>query len=460
MAEPAGRKGAGRSGPPLADVAERIISQARSGEQVEAFVGWSRDTAVRVYEGEVESLSSAESEGVGIRVVLGDRQGFAYAGSLDEDVVADTLSEARDNAGFATPDDAVGLAGPDGVDPPALDLWRDDLESLAAADKVSLALDLEKRARAGDARIRQVESANYGDGMSEVAIASSTGVRASQRRTGCHLSVWVIAGQGDDTQTGGGYSVGRSVPDLSVDEAADDAVDRATRMLGSRKARSARLPVVFDRRVTSTVLGVLAGTFSGEAVLKGRSLFADRLGQEVARPTLVLVDDPTNPDAFGASVHDAEGLACRRNVLIDAGVVSRFLYDSYAARRAGTASTGSAVRAGFKSGPGVGCRALALQPGTLSMEEVLAAADHGLFVQSVTGVHSGVNPVSGDFSVGAEGLMIRDGQLAEPVREVTIASTLQRMLLEVIEVGADQEWLPGIAAGVTLAVDGISLSGE
>jgi PmbA protein len=448
------------SRPALAAVAERIVGEARAGEEVEAFVGWARDTAVRVYGGEVESLSSAESEGVGIRVVLGDRQGFAYAGSLDAAVVADTLNEARDNAGFATPDEAVGLAGPDGVTPPALDLWRDELDALPAADKVSLALELESRARAGDPRIRQVESANYGDAMSEVAIASSTGVRASHRRTGCHLSVWVIAGQGDDTQTGGGYSVGRSAADLSVDEAATDAVERATRMLGSRKARSARLPVVFDRRVTSTVLGVLAGTFSGEAVLKGRSLFAERLGEEVAGADVVLVDDPTNPAAFGASVYDAEGLACRRNVLIDAGVVSRFLYDSYSGRRAGTASTGSAVRAGFKSGPGVGCRAVSLQPGTRSMDEILAGVGHGLFVQTISGVHSGVNPVSGDFSVGAEGLMIRDGKLAEPVREITIASTLQRMLRDVIEIGGDLEWLPGIAAGLTLAVDGISLSGE
>src|SRR5581483_6600841 len=133
------------------------------------YVGWARDTEVRVYGGDVESLSSAESEGVGIRVVLGDRQGFAYAGSLDEAVVADTLNEARDNAGFATPDEAVGLAAPDGVAAPVLDLWRDDLESLPASDKVSLALELEGRARSADDRIRQVESANYGDAMTEVA---------------------------------------------------------------------------------------------------------------------------------------------------------------------------------------------------------------------------------------------------------------------------------------------------
>ncbi len=130
------------------------------------------------------------------------------------------------------------------------------------------------------------------------------------------------------------------------------------------------------------------------------------------------------------------------------------------ARRAGTASTGSAVRGGFAGTPGAGCRAVVLQPGTLGLEEILAAVGEGLYVQSVTGVHSGVNPVSGDFSVGAEGLMVRDGRLAEPVREVTVASTLQRMLLSLLHVGADVEWLPGIAAGQTLAVGDMQLSGS
>jgi PmbA protein len=445
--------------PELADLAARVAGWARPGEQVEAYAAWGRDTDVRVYDREVESLSSAESAGIGIRVVIGERQGFAYAGTLDIDVVEETMAEARDNAGFASPDPAVGLAVPDGVAAADLDLWRDELVALPSEEKVRMALDLEARARSLDPRLRVVESANYGDAMTESAIATSTGITSSTRRTGAHLSVWVIAGEGDDTQTGGGYSVGRGPADLDVDEAAHDAVERAVRMLGAKKAPSARVPVVFDKRVTTTVLGVLAGTFSGEAVLKGRSLFANRLGEEVADSVVTFTDDPTDAEAFSASAYDSEGLACRRNVLIDRGVVSRFLYDSYNARRAGTTPTGSAVRAGFKSGPGVGCRAVSLAPGAGDLDSILAQVGQGLFVQSVSGVHSGVNPVSGDFSVGAEGLMIRDGRLAEPVREITIASTLLRMLREVIAVGSDLEWLPGMAAGVTLAVDGISMSG-
>ena len=443
----------------LLELATRVAGWARAGEEVEAFVGRSSDTDVVVYGGEIESLSSATSEGVGIRVVAGGRQGFAYAGSLDPEVVEETLSEARDNAGFGTPDEHLGLAVPDGVAAASLDLWRDELASFPPQAKIDLALDLERRVRAGDPRIRSVESSNYGDGASEAAVATSTGIAAAWRRTGCYVSAYALAGDGDETQTGGGYSVGRSPADLDVEQAATDAVDRSTRLLGARKPPSGRLTVVLDNRITTTLLAILAGTLSGESVLKGRSLFANRLGEEVAAPSLTLVEDPTDPDAYGAAAYDAEGLATRRNVLVSDGVLRSFVYNTYAGRRAGVASTGSAVRGGFKSAPGVGCRALSLSPGTESQEEILARVGSGLLVQSLTGVHSGVNAVSGDFSVGAEGLLFRDGALAEPVREVTVASTLQRMLRDVVAVGNDLEWLPGSAAGVTLAIADMTMSG-
>jgi PmbA protein len=231
-------------------------------------------------------------------------------------------------------------------------------------------------------------------------------------------------------------------------------------LLGAKKPKSARLNVVFDRRVTATLLSVLARTLSGEDVAKGRSLFAGRLGEEVGNAALTLVDDPTNSLAFGASAVDAEGLACRRNLLIENGRLVSYLYDTYSGRLAGTASTASAVRGGFKSTPGVGARALSLEPGDRDQRELIALVGDGLFVQEISGVHSGVNGVSGDFSVGAEGVMIRGGQLAEPVREITIASTIQRMLQHVIAIGNDIEWLPSSAAGITLAIGDVAMSGE
>lgn len=443
----------------LMDLAVQVAGWARDGEQVEAYVAEGTDTEVAVFDGEVESLSSAESSGIGIRVVKGNRQGFAYAGSLAPDVVAETLADARDNAGFASPDEWVGLAEPDGVAAASLELWSDELASFPAAEKVRLALELEKAVRAGDPRIRQVESAEWGDSAFESAVATSTGIRAQTRRTACYLSTYAVAGEGDDTQTGGGYSVGRAPSELDLAEAAGDAVERATRLLGATKPRSEHLTVVFEPRITATLLSVLGGTLQGEAVLKGRSLFAERLGEAVSVAGVTLVDDPTDAEAYGASPYDAEGLATRRNVLIEDGVLQRFLYNTYSARRAGTNSTASAVRGGFKSGPGSGARALALVPGTRDPEQILADVGDGLLVQSVSGIHSGVNPVSGDFSVGAEGVLVRGGALAGPVREMTIASTIQRMLAGIVGIGNDLERLPSSAAGLTLAIADVSLSG-
>jgi PmbA protein len=295
----------------------------------------------------------------------------------------------------------------------------------------------------------------------ETALVSTTGIRASTRKTSGFLSVGVIAGEGEASQTGGGFSVGRGFDSLDPDKATEDATTRAVRLLGATKGPSGRFTVVFDRRVASTLLSVVSSALSGEAVAKGRSFFAGRIGELVGDPVLTLVDDPTDPRAYGAAAYDAEGLACRRNVLIDGGVLRAFLYDTVSASRSGVASTGSAVRGGFAGTPGPGCRALTLAPGPEGYDQdaVLAAVGDGLYVQSMTGVHSGVNPISGDFSVGAEGLIIRDGVLAEPVREITVASTLQRMLQSLVAVGADLEWLPGIAAGQTLAIGDMQLSG-
>ena len=449
----------------LAELAERLVARARPGEQVEVYVGRSTHTEVRVFAGEVESLSSADTAGVGVRVIVGGdgsggaRQGFAYAGTLDEAVAAETLAEARDNAAFGTPDELLGLAPPDGVAPAELDLNRDGLAGVPADEKVRLALEVERATRAADRRIRAVESAGYGDSRSESAVASTAGIRSSSRRTVCSVHASAVAGEGDDTHTGYGYSVGREPADLDVVTAAADAAHRSTRLLGAVKPASRRLTAVFDPLVTARFLGVLGSALSAESVQKGRSMFAGRVGAAVAAPCLTLVDDPTEPRAYGASRFDAEGLASRRNPLIDGGHLQGFLHNAYTARKAGAASNACAVRAGYKSTPGAGSRALALAPGTLGQDELLVEVGEGLLVLSVSGMHSGTNPVSGDFSVGVEGLMIRDGARAEPIREATVASTLGQMLLAARAVGGDLEWLPGGAAGVSLVVGDVTLSG-
>ncbi|HEX9682204.1 MAG TPA: TldD/PmbA family protein [Acidimicrobiales bacterium] len=443
----------------LTDIVERIVGWAGDDEQVEAYASWGRDTDIEVYERDIESLSSAETQGVGIRVVKDGRQGFAYAASFDTDVLEETFAEARDNATFTEPDEWNGLTEPDGVAEATIEVWDGRLADVATADKVDLALRLERLVAEGDARIRAIESAAYGDAIVERALATTTGIRSALRRTVCSIAAYALAGEPDDTQTGFGFSVGRHVDDLDLDRAAADTVDRATRMLGATKPESLRTTVVLDPFVTSQFLSIIGSTLNGESVLKGRSLFADRLGESVAAVGVTLVDDPTDVRTYGASPTDGEGLASRRNALIDAGVLQQYVYDTYSGRRSGAGSNACAVRGGFKGSPGPGCRALVLEPGPMSPDELLASVSDGVLIQSVKGMHSGVNPISGDFSTGADGLRITDGALGEPLREFTIGSTIQKMLQGVIAVGNDLEFLPFSAAGQSLAISDVTISG-
>jgi PmbA protein len=443
----------------LLDLAAKVAGAAGAGEQVEAFVGRSTSTSVKVHGGAIESLTQATSAGIGVRVIEDGRQGFAWAGSLDDDVVTEVLAEARDNVAYAQAEPWVGLAEPDGVEPPRIDLWREGLVAQPTERKVDLALELERAVRARDPRIDGVRTAQWSDGAGEGAVATSTGIAVAGRSTFCNLSVLALASEGGETKTGYGVSVGREPDDVDLDRAADDAVERATRLLGAVQPASGSVTLVLEPRMAATLLGVVAGTLNGESVLKGRSPFADRMGEPIASPLFTLVDDPTDPLSLGADSHDGEGLATRRVPLIVEGVLQGFLHNTMTGRRAGVPSTASAVR-GYRSTPGVGAQALALATGSGSLDDLMAAVDHGVLVQSMTGLHSGVNPVSGDFSVGVEGLIVRGGQRAEPIREATIASTLQRLLLDVSAVGGEREWTPGGTGAAALVVPGVTLSGR
>ena len=442
----------------LLALAEKVVASAGPGEQVEAYVSRGGETDIRVYQGQLEHFVSAQSEGIGVRVIREGRTGFAYAGVLDEAAVAEVLAEARDNAAFGSPDEWAGLAEPDGVSVTPQVLWDDAVVRVSAERKVALAEELERIPLAADPRVR-VESANYSDGWGEAAVATSTGIRASGRENGCFVSVGTLADDGGETQSGFGFAVGRDPEALDLGRAANDGADRATRLLGATKPSSTRATIVLDPYVTAQFLGIVSATLNGEAVVKGRSVFADRVGSAVAAPQVHLVDDPTNPLAYTATDIDGEGLAARRNTLIEGGVLRRFVHNSYSARRAGAVSTGNAVRGGFKGTPGVGCLAIQLTPGLRSQAELVESVGTGILIQSVKGMHSGVNPISGDFSTGATGLVISDGAVGAPLREFTIASTLQRMLLDIVEIGGDLEWLPSRAAGMSLVISDVTVSG-
>ncbi len=442
----------------LLDLGQAIVERARPSEQVEAFVARSRSTSVRVHGGAVESFTRAESFGVGVRVIADRRQGFAHCGSFEPSAVHEAVEEARENARFAEPDEWGALPEPDGVPYPDIDGWSEAPGRFGEAAKVDLALALERDALALDPRVTASKAASYGDSMGEVAIVSSTGIRCLERGASCSASVVVVGRDDTGATTGWGVDATRDPSSLDTRRVAADAVHRAVRMLGAGQPSSRRITIVLEPRLAASLLGIVAGMLSAERVAKGRTPFAGRRGEQIASPLLTLTEDPTDTRSLGADVCDGEGLASRATVLIADGVLKQFVTDTSTSRRLGLPPTASALR-GSASTPHPGARLLVAAPGAVDRSDLLARVDDGLFVTALSGLHSGVNAISGDFSVGVEGLVIRHGELAEPVREATLASTVPKMLLGLGIVGADLEWIPGGSGMVSLAVDDIALSG-
>lgn len=432
--------------PDLADLCARAVEGARSGEDVEAFASEGKRTQVRVRGGEVESLTFADSRGLGVRVIAGNRVGYAYAADPDEDGVDELVGSARESAGFAQPDQGNTLPSLGDVEP-LPEIFREAQTGVETSQKVSRAVELERAAVSVHPEVRKVESAAYGDSVSRVAIASTKGGPLAYARTDSWAAVSALAERDGETQTGFGFVLAREIGALEWEEAAREAALRASRLLGGTKPRSERIPVILDPVGAASFLGVLAGALSAESVLKGRSLFAGMVGQEVAAGLVTLVDDGRLAEGPAVAPFDDEGVPTDRTKLIENGVLGGFLHNTYTATKSGGRSTGNAGRGGYRTVPGVAPSNLYLEPGEASSEELLEQAGRGVYVQDVTGLHSGANPISGEFSVGAAGLRVEGGAFSGALREMTIASTLVDVLRLVVALGNDLRFPVGGGLG-------------
>jgi PmbA protein len=433
----------------LGELAGAAIEAARDREAVEAYAEETRRTEVTAYKGEVEGLTFAESRGVGVRLIAADRLGYAYAADPSIDEVRTAVARARENAELATEDEFNVLPPAMAIEPiPAL--FRQDQAAIATERKVSVALDLEHLAVSADPRVAKVDQAGYGDAVSRVAIASTAGVTAEYGRTDCWAVVSALAEQDGETQSGWSFRVARELGELDWGSVAEEAVERSARLLGAIKPASGRVPVVLDPFAGSSFLGILAGALSAESVQKQRSLFAGLLGEEVGSPLMTLVDDGRTLDGPAAAPFDDEGVPTGRTELIAHGRLMAFLHNAYTARRGGTDSTGNARRGGYRTPPGVGTTNFFVQPGATPVSDILLRAQGGVLIQDVSGVHSGANPISGEFSVGATGLQIVDGELGEPLREMTVASTIPEMLKGIAAVGDDLRFFTAVGVPTIL----------
>jgi PmbA protein len=447
----------------LSAAAQRAVEAATAAgsSDAEAYVQREAGRTVRVHGGEVESLTAAVQSGVGIRAWVGHRVGYAYGTDLSAAGVAAIAAgaveaaEVADEDEFASPPQPAEFEALPGLNDPAVGEWE-------AARVAELAIAIERAALESDPRLVAVEQAVYADADEQVAIASSTGVGGEYETSSCYAYLQALAEGVDGRETGLGFGLARGPRGLDPEAIGAEGAARALEMIGAGKPESRSCPVVLDETVAASFFGLIGGGLSARAVQRGRSPLAGRLEDEVASEALALHDDGRAAAGPASAPFDGEGLPHRRLALIEGGRLRSYLYDTYSANREGGASTGSASRHGYRSLPAAAATNLIVAPGSHSFEQLLAAAGEGVYVNDVAGLHSGVNPVTGVFSVGASGRMIRGGALAEPVREFTIAGELVAMLRSVGAAGAQPRWVPfgGSVSTPPLLIAEMAISGS
>lgn len=438
-------------------VLERAVALGVADVEVYAESGTSR--RIKVFKQAVEQLTAARRRGVGVRVWREGAVGHAFTSDLAEPALDDLVRRAVDHAAVSDPDEFSHIPAPSGQ-PAAVDPFDERLTRATDDRRIELALAVEAAALAADPRVKTVEDTMYVDGDAEVFLASTSGVRGSFRANQCYTFAYVLAEQDGQVETGVSYAVGRALEDLDATAVGTEAAERACRLLGGRKCPSMKASVILDPFVSAAFFGVLSSALTADAVQKGRSLFAGREGQSVAGKLLTLVDDGVRADGPESAPFDGEGTPCRRTPLIDKGVLQGFLYDTYTARKAGRSSTGNGLRGGYSGIPGVRATNLVVDGPVTPVADIIAGTERGVLVTDAVGVHSGANPISGEFSVGISGVLIESGRLTTPVREVTLAGDIIGMLGRVRALGDDARWVPGGSVLTpSVVIDGMAVGG-
>jgi PmbA protein len=449
----------------LEEAARRAVEAATTGgaSDAEAWAEGSRSREVRVHGGEVESLTEASGRGVGVRAWIGARTGYAYGTDLSEAGIAELGEAAVGAARVADEDESSAVPEPSDAHARPIEGLRDEgVAGTETADVIDLAKRIERIALDRDKRVGSVEEVVYVDEDSDAAIVTSRGVSGTYGASVAYSFLQAIATENGEVQTGLGFGVGRAPTQLDAGAIGAEAGDEAASMLGATKPESRSCPVVLSERVTASFAGFIGGALCADEVQRGRSPFADRLGDELASKALVLADDGTEPGGMASAPFDGEGTPRGRTELLRDGELLAYLHDSYTARRGGARSTGNASRSSYRSPPSVSASNLMLDPGELTVEQLIAEAGDGVYITEVAGLHSGVNPVTGRYSVGATGRAIRGGELAEPLREFTIAGDLLGTLATVRAVGSESRWVPfgGSVLSVPMLVGETAIAGS
>jgi len=446
----------------LKEVATDIVRRAMKGgaTAAECVVREGDEFSTLVRLGQVETLKESGSRAIGVRVFFGQRAASTYSSDFSRAGLDRMLSSALELAKITSEDPFGGIPPADQMGQIAgdLDLYHEDVYSLPGPERIDYARRTEKAALDFDARIKNSEGGSFDAATGHKVLANSHGFVGEYSRSYCSVAAVPIA----QTEDGGmqrdyWFSVARMLKKLDAPEKVGRiAAERTIRRLGARRVKTARVPVVFDPMVSTSILEHIFEGINGDSVYRGASFLAGKLGEKIAGDNVTVIDDGTIPGGFGTSPFDGEGIPTRRTVVIENGVLKSYLLNTYTAKKLGLQTTANASR-GLAGTPGIGPGNYFLQPGQKSAKELIANIKEGLYVTEFLG--QGVNLVTGDYSRGASGLWISNGELGYPVEEITVAGNLKDLFFNISEIASDLEFRGSVAAP-TIRVDGLTVGGE
>ena len=440
------------------DVVARAVQGGATAAECVVREGDEFSTVVRL--GQVETLKESGSRAIGVRVFFGQRAASTYSSDFSAGGIERMLKSALELARITSEDPFAGIpaAGSFGSIPGELDLYYEDVYSLPGPERIEYARRAEKAALDADPRIKNSEGGSFDAATGIKVLANSHGFVGEYRRSYCSVSVVPIAqDENGGMQRDYWYSVARSLSKLDpAEQVGAEAARRTLRRLGARKVKTAHVPVVLDPMVASSMLGHIFEGINGDSVYRGASFLAGKLGEKIAGTNVNVIDDGTIPGGFGTAPFDGEGIPTRRTVVIENGILKSYLLNTYTAKKLGLESTANASR-GLAGTPGIGPGNYFLQAGSKRPEEIIGGIKEGLYVTEFLG--HGANLVTGDYSRGASGMWIVNGELGYPVEEITVAGNLKEMFNNISEIGSDLEFR-GSMASPTIRIDGLTVGGE
>ncbi len=449
----------------LQQLAQDVLNRAlkAGATDAEAVVYEGDEFGAKVRLGQVETLKESGSRAVGLRVFIGQRTASTSSSDFSRESIERLVDGAITLAKITSEDPFAGLPEPEefGKLEGDLKLYFDDVNELPPSERIEIARRAEAAAMAYDTRIQNSGGADFDTATSHKILMNSRGFTGEYRRSYCDFSVSPIAvDEKGGMQRNYWYSISRTAKKLESPEAiGQEAARRTLSRLGARQVKTQKAPVVFSPEISRSIIGNIFDAANGDAIYRHATFFADMLGQQVAGENITVVDDGTmildGIGGFGTSPFDGEGLPSRRTVLVENGVLKNYVMNTYTARKLGMKSTGNASR-GLAGNPGIGAGNFYLEPGALTPGQIIGDVKSGLYVTETMGF--GVNLVTGDYSQGASGVWIENGEFAYPVEEITIAGNLKDMYRNISAIGNDLVFR-GASAAPTIRVEGMTIAG-